>query len=214
MSAVTSEIGAFRTWRDVPHGSHTGSEADGGPKQPQRDSRNLRILKVGPKEMPFGTGYTASARRCAMPCAVRETTAVTATASSKRYHSDAAPVIIAKEPESARSAAEQRASDSEPRCHETQTELAAHQVAFRGQLPAIDCRNQPAGQRCRHERRSHSRLLLTQPRDTEAIRRLLACVVEGGMRTGDIANRTRALIKDAITQGMEAVTSLTDVDAN
>ena len=43
--------------------------------------------------------------------------------------------INAEEPEWARSAAEQPASDSEPRCHETQTELAcANRVAFLGQL--------------------------------------------------------------------------------
>src|SRR6202034_1207437 len=46
------------------------------------------------------------------------------------------------------------------------------------------------------------RLLLAQPADTEAIRRLLACIVEDAMRRGDLANRTRALIKDASTQGM------------
>jgi hypothetical protein len=36
------------------------------------------------------------------------------------------------------------------------------------------------------------RLLLAQPTDTEAVRRLLACIVKDGMRTGDIVNRTRA----------------------
>jgi hypothetical protein len=41
------------------------------------------------------------------------------------------------------------------------------------------------------------RLLLAQPTDTEAVRRLLACIVKDGMRTGDIVNRTRALIKKA-----------------
>ena len=39
------------------------------------------------------------------------------------------------------------------------------------------------------------RLLLVQPADTEAVRRLLACIVEDGMRTGGIVNRTDALIK-------------------
>ena len=48
------------------------------------------------------------------------------------------------------------------------------------------------------KRRSRAlRLFLAQPADTEAIRRLLACIVKDGMRSGDIANRTRALIKDA-----------------
>jgi C4-dicarboxylate-specific signal transduction histidine kinase len=47
------------------------------------------------------------------------------------------------------------------------------------------------------------RLLLAQPIDTEAVRRLLACIVKDGMRTGDIANRTRSLIKESsATEGM------------
>ena len=47
------------------------------------------------------------------------------------------------------------------------------------------------------------RLLLSQPTDTEAVRRLLACIVKDGMRTGDIVNRTRALIKEsAAAEGM------------
>ena len=41
------------------------------------------------------------------------------------------------------------------------------------------------------------RLLLAQPTDTEAVRRLLACIVKDGMRAGDIVNRTRALIQEA-----------------
>jgi C4-dicarboxylate-specific signal transduction histidine kinase len=47
------------------------------------------------------------------------------------------------------------------------------------------------------------RLLLAQPTDTEAVRRLLACIVKDGMRTADIVDRTRALIKEsAATEGM------------
>ena len=47
------------------------------------------------------------------------------------------------------------------------------------------------------------RLLLAQPTDTEAVRRLLACIVKDGMRAGDIVNRTCALIKEgAATEGM------------
>jgi C4-dicarboxylate-specific signal transduction histidine kinase len=60
-----------------------------------------------------------------MPDAVQETTAV------------GAPDIIAEEPEPAWSAPEQPASDSEPQCHETQTQLAsANRVAILGQLSA------------------------------------------------------------------------------
>jgi hypothetical protein len=41
------------------------------------------------------------------------------------------------------------------------------------------------------------RLLVAQPTDTEAVRRLLGCIVKDGMRSGDIVNRTHALIKKA-----------------
>ena len=41
------------------------------------------------------------------------------------------------------------------------------------------------------------RLLLAQPTDTGAVRRLLACIVTDGLRTGDIVHRTRALIEKA-----------------
>ena len=40
---------------------------EGQPEGLTRTSRDLRILKVGPKEQPFGSGYTTSIRRCAMP---------------------------------------------------------------------------------------------------------------------------------------------------
>jgi hypothetical protein len=47
------------------------------------------------------------------------------------------------------------------------------------------------------------RLLLAQPTDTEAVRRLLACIIKDGLRTGDIVDRTEALIKaSAATEGM------------
>ena len=38
-------------------------------------------------------------------------------------------------------------------------------------------------------------LLLAQPTNTGAVRRLLACIVKEGLRTGDIVRRTRALIE-------------------
>jgi hypothetical protein len=40
-------------------------------------------------------------------------------------------------------------------------------------------------------------LLLGQPTNTGAVRRLLACIVKDGLRTGDIVRRTRALIEKA-----------------
>ena len=79
-----------------------------------------------------------------------------------------------------------------------QTELAfANRIAFLGQLSApIAEINQPI---CAVVVNAEAalRLLLAQPTDTEAIRRLLVCIVKDGMRTGDIVNRTRALIKKA-----------------
>jgi C4-dicarboxylate-specific signal transduction histidine kinase len=152
-----------------------------------------------------------------MPCAVNETAAVPATASSQRHHPNPPPDTIAEEPEWAWSAAEQLASDSETRCHETQTELvSANRVAFLGQLSASIAEiNQPISAVVINAEAA-LRLLLAQPADTEEIRRLLACIVEDGLRSGDIANRTRALIKDATRRECleEAVASLTGVDAN
>jgi hypothetical protein len=53
------------------------------------------------------------------------------------------------------------------------------------------------------------RLVDAQPANTEGVRRLLACIVKDGMRTGDIVNRTRALIERAPP---ERDASPTDVD--
>jgi C4-dicarboxylate-specific signal transduction histidine kinase len=76
-----------------------------------------------------------------------------------------------------------------------QTELAsANRVAFLGQLSASIAEiNQPISAVVMNAEAA-LRLLLAQPTDTEAVRRLLACIVKDGMRTGDIVNRTRALI--------------------
>jgi C4-dicarboxylate-specific signal transduction histidine kinase len=95
-------------------------------------------------------------------------------------------------------APEQPASDSAPRCHETQTELAsANQVGILGQLSASIAKiNQPISAVVMNAEAA-LRLLLAQPADTEAVRQLLACIVKDGMRTGDIVDRTRALIKKA-----------------
>jgi C4-dicarboxylate-specific signal transduction histidine kinase len=85
-----------------------------------------------------------------------------------------------------------------------QTELAsANRVAFPRQLSASIAEiNQPI---CAVVMNAEAalRLLLAQPTDTEAVRRLLACIVKDGMRAGDIVHRTRALAKEsAATQGM------------
>ena len=85
-----------------------------------------------------------------------------------------------------------------------QTELAsANRAAFLEQLSAsIGEVNQPISAVLMNAEAA-LQLLLAQPTDTEAVRRLLACIVKDGMRTGDIVNRTRALIKEsAATEGM------------
>jgi C4-dicarboxylate-specific signal transduction histidine kinase len=92
----------------------------------------------------------------------------------------------------------QPAQDSVLRCYETQAELAcANRVAILGQLLAsIGEINQPISAVVMNAEAA-LQLLFVQPTDTEAVRRLLACIVKDGMRTGDIVNRTRALIKKA-----------------
>jgi hypothetical protein len=95
-------------------------------QRPHADSPDLRILKIGPKEQPFGSGYDTSIRRWAM----RPTELVSASR-----------VAILENAEAAR------------------------------------------------------QLLLGQPTNTGAVRRLLACIVKDGLRTGDIVRRTRALIE-------------------
>jgi C4-dicarboxylate-specific signal transduction histidine kinase len=47
-------------------------------------------------------------------------------------------------------------------------------------------------------------LLLDQPTNTEAVRRLLVCIVKDGLRTGDIVRRTRALIERAPPVGTDS----------
>jgi len=133
-----------------------------------------------------------------MPRAVRESTAVPAAVSSKRDHPNPRPNTIAEDPEWAWSAAEQPASESEPRYRETQTELAsANRAAFLDQLSASIAEiNQPISAVVMNAEAALW-LLLAQPTDTEAIRRLLDCIVKDGMRTGDIVHRTRALVKKA-----------------
>jgi C4-dicarboxylate-specific signal transduction histidine kinase len=89
-------------------------------------------------------------------------------------------------------------SDKEPQRHETETELAsANRAAFLGQLSAsIGEINQPISAVVMNAEAA-LRLLIAQPTDTEAIRRLLACIVEDGMRTGEIVQRAGALVKKA-----------------
>jgi C4-dicarboxylate-specific signal transduction histidine kinase len=130
-----------------------------------------------------------------MPYAVHATCALTATAFAKSFHPNPAPDIIVAEPVWACSAREQPVSDSEPQHHETDTELAsANRAAFLS--ASIAEINQPISAVVMNAEAA-LRLLLAQPTDTEAVRRLLGCIVNDGMRSGDIVNRTRALVKKA-----------------
>jgi C4-dicarboxylate-specific signal transduction histidine kinase len=133
-----------------------------------------------------------------MPNAVPEISAVTATKFTKgRHHPNPPPDIIAEAPEWAWSAPEEPASDIVPRGHETQTEVAhVNRVAILGKLSALIAHeiNQPISAVVTNAE-AGLRLILAQPIDTEAVRRVLTCILEDGMRTGDIINRTRALIK-------------------
>jgi C4-dicarboxylate-specific signal transduction histidine kinase len=83
-----------------------------------------------------------------------------------------------------------------------QTELSlANRVAFLAQLSAsIGGINQPISAVVMNAEAA-LRLLLTRPADTEAVRLLLDCIVQGGLRTGDIVHRTRALITKAPPRG-------------
>jgi C4-dicarboxylate-specific signal transduction histidine kinase len=89
-------------------------------------------------------------------------------------------------------------TDSEPPGQETQIEWAfANWVAILGQLSAsISEINQPISAVVINAEAA-LRLLLAQPTDTEAVRRVLGCIVKDGMRTGDIVHRTRVLIEKA-----------------
>ena len=77
-----------------------------------------------------------------------------------------------------------------------QTELAsANRIALLEQLSAsIGEINQPISAVLMNAEAA-LRLLVAQPTDREAVRRLLACIIRDGMRTGDIVSRTYALIK-------------------
>jgi hypothetical protein len=125
-----------------------------------------------------------------MPSAEDETIAVTATASANSFRPNPPPGILAEEPDCSwsvvKAARKQRATmsrNSDP-------------VAFLRQLSvSIGEINQPISAIVMNAEAA-LRLLLTQPPDADEVRRVLACIVKDGMRTGDIVSRTRALIKN------------------
>src|SRR5437879_5580517 len=104
-----------------------------------------------------------------MPHAVHETSVVTATVSANPR--DPPRPIISEEPGCASNPPGEPACDSEPRCHETQTELAsANRVAILGQLSASIAEiNQPISAVVINAETA-LRLLLVQPADTAAAR--------------------------------------------
>jgi hypothetical protein len=122
-------------------------------ERPHADTRDLRILKIGPKEQPFGNGYNTSIRRSAM----------------------------------------------------RQTELvSASRVAILEQLSAsVGEIGQPISALVLNAEAA-LQLLLAQPTNTEAVRRLLACIVKDGLRAGDILRRSRALIEKAPPGGTDS----------
>ncbi len=117
------------------------------------DSRDLRILKIGPKERPFGSGYTnLSSEVCHAQPRTRD----------QRRHRR----MGVERPGAAR---------------ERQRALSASIAEINQPISAVVMNAEAA-----------LRLLLAQPTDTGAVRRLLACIVKDGMRAGDIVNRTPA----------------------
>lgn len=84
------------------------------------------------------------------------------------------------------------------------TELAsASQVAILEQLSAsIGEINQPISALVLNAEAA-LRLLLDRPTNTEAVRRLLACIVKDGLRAGDNLRRARALIEKAPPVGTD-----------
>jgi C4-dicarboxylate-specific signal transduction histidine kinase len=79
-----------------------------------------------------------------------------------------------------------------------QTELApANRVASPNQLSASIAEIKQPISAVVMNAEAALRLLLAQPTDTEAVRQLLACIVRDGLRTGDIVDRTDALIKES-----------------
>jgi C4-dicarboxylate-specific signal transduction histidine kinase len=111
-----------------------------------------------------------------MPCAVNATSAVTAAALAESSHPNSPPHIIDEERELA----------------------SANRAAILGQLSASIAEiNQPISAVVMNAEAA-LQLLLVQPADTDAVRRLLACIVKDGMRTGEIVGHTRALIKKTL----------------
>jgi C4-dicarboxylate-specific signal transduction histidine kinase len=104
-----------------------------------------------------------------------------------------------EEPAWASNAAEDPAWDSEPRRHETQTELVAvNRVAILGQLSGSIAHEvtEPIGAIVTAAQAA-VRWLGSQPPDLEEARQMLAQIVRDGTRAGDIVHGIRAFMKKA-----------------
>jgi C4-dicarboxylate-specific signal transduction histidine kinase len=122
-----------------------------------------------------------------MPYAVHETSAVAEAMFARKLQTDPPHAIVAEKP----------AYDSDPCCHETQTESAhANRVLILGVLSASIAHEvkQPIGATVTNAQAA-LRLLERRPPDLEEVRQALAQIVQDGARAGDIVDRIRALIK-------------------
>lgn len=135
------------------------------------------------------------------------TNAGTVFGGSNEFHPGPSP-IVAEEAELTWSAlTEELARVSHNRCHKIQIELAlAGDAATPGQLSGAIAHelNEPLGAIVINAQ-TVLRLLGVQPANTETIRRLLARIVEEGMRAGEIINRAAVVAESAPPrmQGLE-----------
>jgi C4-dicarboxylate-specific signal transduction histidine kinase len=137
-----------------------------------------------------------------MPKDAHQTSADTTTAFAEGFQPAPPRAIISEEPACALNAPEEPAYHNEPRCHETQTDLAlANRVVILGQLSASIAHevSQPiAGA----EASGHAALrwLANEPPDLEAARRAIERMMRDVKRAGDVVGWIRELIKRAPRQ--------------
>jgi C4-dicarboxylate-specific signal transduction histidine kinase len=157
-----------------------------------------------------------------MPNAVHETSANGATVFAKRFQPSPPRAIVSEETARALNAPEEPACDSEPRCHETQTELAhANRFAILEQLSASIAHevSQPiAGAGASGH--AALRWLANEPPDLEAARRAIERMIRDVERAGDVVRWIRELTKRAprqkgsvdVNQAIGEVLELTDAE--
>jgi C4-dicarboxylate-specific signal transduction histidine kinase len=151
-----------------------------------------------------------------------QTSTDTATVFAGRFQPLPPDSIISDEPARALNAQEEPARDNNPRCRETQAELAlANRVAILGQLSASIAHevSQPiAGA----DASGHAALrwLANEPPDLEAVRRAIERMIRDVKRAGDVVGWIRELMQRAprqkgsvnINQAISEVLELTGAD--